>query len=150
MNSQTWHAEATSADHPENGTRFILSVDDEAAILYTRQAILKDAGYQVLNASDGKQALHLFGLYSACIDLVLLDYRMPESDGGIVAQEMKRCKPGVPIILVCASAIPQQILTCFDSRIDKGEGPAVLLERVGQLLTACFGCKLPPSGTTHS
>lgn len=146
MNSQRLHGELSSPRSSRKGTRLILSVDDEPAILYARQAILQSAGYEVLNAADGEQALHLVASYSACIDLVLLDYRMPGSDGGIVAQEMTRCKPGMPIILVSASATAQEILPfpCM-GRIDKDQGPIVLLNEIARLLTTLQGRRRPPT-----
>ena len=134
MNSQTWYGEVSSRQR-SRGTNLILSVDDEAAVLYTRQAILRDAGYEVLNAIDGEQALHMFASYSACIDLVLVDYSLPGRDGGIVAEEMKRCKPGVPIILVSATATELATLTCVDGRVDKGQSPTVLLDEIARLLS---------------
>lgn len=134
MNFQTWHREVSSRQH-SRGAGLILSLDDEAAILYSRQAILQDAGYDVLNAIDGEQALHIFASYSACIDLVLVDYSLPGSDGGIVAQEMKRYKPGLPIILMSAIATELATLTCVDSRIDKGQSPTVLLDEIARLLS---------------
>ena len=65
----------------------ILSVDDEPSILFTRHKLLQAAGYDVLSAADGEQALHFFAMHA--VDLVLLDYAMPGIDGGIVAREMK-------------------------------------------------------------
>jgi CheY-like chemotaxis protein len=144
MNSQTWHGEVSSRQ-PSRGTSLILSVDDEAAVLYTRQAILRDAGYEVLNAVDGEQALHMFASYSACIDLVLVDYSLPGTDGGMVAEEMKRRKPGVPIILVSATATALEMLTCVDGRINKGQSPTVLLGEIARLLTALQRRRRPPT-----
>ncbi len=143
MNSQRWHGEVSSRQR-SRGTSLILSVDDEAAVLYTRQAILKDAGYEVLNAVDGEQALHMFASYSDCIDLVLVDYSLAGSDGGGVAEEMKRCKPSVPIILVSATATEQATLTCVDGRINKGQSPRVLLDEIARLLTTLQRRRRPP------
>lgn len=129
-----------------NGTKRILSVDDEPGILFTRQAILEKEGYKVLSAVDGEHALHLFALQA--VDLVLLDYLMPGMDGGAVAQEMKKRKPLVPVIMVSGSSVPEHTLTCVDCFIRKGEGPALLLEKVEQLLAACSTKQpLEPRGT---
>ncbi len=117
-----------------NGIRRILSVDDEPGILLTRQPILEKAGYGVLSAVDGEQALHFFDAHA--VDLVLLDYLMPRMDGGAVAQEMKKHKPLVPVIIVSGSPVPEDTLTCVDCFIRKGEGPALLLAKVEQLLAA--------------
>jgi CheY-like chemotaxis protein len=108
-------------------------VDDEPAILVTRQRILEGAGYEVVSASDGEQAMRMF--VEQPVGLVLLDYVMPGTDGGTVAHEMKRCKPDVPIVLISASPIPKEVLSRVNCRIDKGQGPLLLLERIGQFLT---------------
>ena len=122
----------TNVSRSQNGRRLILSVDDEPAILLTRHKILESAGYDVLSAEDGEQALHLFS--SQRVDLVLLDYVMPGLDGGAVAEQMKRCRHSVPIVLVTASPIPEETVTCVDYRVMKGQGPVQLLEKIAQLL----------------
>ena len=133
MNSRQLHGEFSSPHASKNGTRLILSVDDEPGILSTRQMLLEIAGYDVLSAADGEQALHFFAAHA--VDLVLLDYVMPGMDGGVVAQEIKNRKPGVPVIIVSASPMPEETLTdCVDCFIRKGEGPALLLEKIKQLL----------------
>ena len=112
---------------------FILSVDDDAAVLYSRQMILQAAGYNVLSASDGKQALGFFA--AVLVDLVVLDYAMPGMNGGAVARFMKARRPLVPIVLVSGLSIDDETATCVDCCFNKGEGaPALLLKRIGQLL----------------
>jgi CheY-like chemotaxis protein len=115
-----------------SGARRILSVDDEHGILYTRQLLLEAEGYEVLSAADGEQALILFE--SNVVDLVLLDYLMPGLDGGVVAQEMKRRRPHVPIIIVSASPILEDGHTCANCIVRKGFGPKPLLDKMKQLL----------------
>ena len=132
MDHQSLCANHSCLHGAKNGTRLILSVDDEPAILWTRQQILETAGYEVLNAADGEQALRLFS--NEPVELVLLDYVMPGADGGSIAQEMKRCKKSVPIVLVSASAVPEDTATCVDCRIEKGQGPLLLLETIAQFL----------------
>jgi CheY-like chemotaxis protein len=132
MKSQWLHGEFPSPDPSKNGTRLILSVDDEPAILVSRQLILENEGYEVLSATDGEQALRMFA--GRPVDLVLLDYLMPGMDGGAVAKEIKNHNPQVPIVLVTASPVEEQTLGCVDCFITKGEGPALLLVKIKQLL----------------
>jgi CheY-like chemotaxis protein len=134
MNSQPSNGEFSPLYSPQNRPMVILSVDDEPGILLTRRLLLENAGYQVLSAADGEQALEIFS--SQSVDLVLLDYVLPGRDGGSIAQDMKRCKQSVPIILVSASPMPQGALACMDCSIDKGLGPAVLLEKIAEFLTS--------------
>src|SRR5215469_8867208 len=68
----------------------VLCVDDEALGLQIRKALLEVAGYSVLTALDGKSALVLFE--DNAIHAVLLDYLMPEMDGGRVAAAMRAIK----------------------------------------------------------
>ncbi len=126
MNSSPLHV-------ARNGTRLILSVDDEPGILVSRQLILESEGYEVLSAADGEQALQMFA--ERPVDLVLLDYVMPGMNGGVVAQEIKNGNPRVPVIIVSASpVVEERSLGCVDCFISKGEGPAVLLAKIKELL----------------
>lgn len=132
MNSR-WLQVETSSTHPSmNGTRIILSVDDEPGILVSRQQILEREGYKVLSAADGEQALRIFA--EQPVHLILLDYVMPGMDGGVVAKKIRNHNPGVPIVLVSASPVDEQSLACIDCFISKGEGPALLLAKIKQLL----------------
>src|SRR5437588_8171187 len=65
----------------DNDCCLILSVDDDLRLLCTRQAILEQAGYEVLSAKDGIEALSLFRAHP--VDLVLLDYVMPNLYGSV-------------------------------------------------------------------
>lgn len=133
MSSQPSYREYSHTFPSPNGVPLILSVDDEPAILLTREKILVAAGYEVLSASDGEQALRLFA--EQPVTLVLLDFKMPGMDGGIVAHEMKRTKPEVPVLMVTASTVPDETLASVNCRIDKGTGPVLLLEKVAEYLT---------------
>jgi CheY-like chemotaxis protein len=77
--------------------------------------------------------LQLFA--TMAIDLVLLDYKMPETDGGQVAATMKRMKPDVPIILFSGvSRIPDQDRLNVDAFIEKGQNPIHVLQKIEELL----------------
>lgn len=80
----------------------ILVVDDDRDFRWTVDNILNAAGYEILQAQDGAEALIL--LEENIPDLVLLDYRMPGRDGLQVAGDMKQRIPGVPIIIITAYA----------------------------------------------
>jgi CheY-like chemotaxis protein len=132
MDHQSLYVSHSCIHGARNGSGLILSVDDEPAILLTRQKILEAAGHQVRSASDGEQAMRLFS--NEPVDLVLLDYVMPGADGGRIAQAMKRSKEAVPIVLVSASTVPEEAATWVDYRLEKGQGPQLLLETIAQFL----------------
>lgn len=111
----------------------ILCIDDEALGLEIRRAVLERAGYQVLTAVDGPTGLSLFREFS--VDGVVLDYYMPEMDGGVVAEAMRRERPEVPIMLLSAYInLPVDVVTMVDVTLLKGEGPHELLEKLRSML----------------
>lgn len=117
----------------QTSPKTLLSVEDEDAILQSRQMVLEAVGFHVLSAANGKEALRLFE--SAGVSAVLLDYFMPEMDGGTVAKEMKRRNPRVPILFVSGSlSLPKEALACGDGFVQKGSGPTVLLQEIARLL----------------
>jgi DNA-binding NtrC family response regulator len=77
----------------------ILVVDDEQLIRWSLSERLTQENYEVVEAGTAKQALALFG---PDIDLVLLDYRLPDSDGLRVLRQMKASEPDTPVIMLTA------------------------------------------------
>jgi CheY-like chemotaxis protein len=113
----------------------ILCIDDEALGLQIRRAVLERAGFQVLTATNGPQGLSLFS--DNAIDAVLLDYLMPEMDGGAIARAIRARNPQVPILLHSACVdVPAEVVGIVDSTLAKGEGPQVLISRLAQLIEA--------------
>ena len=76
----------------------LLCVDDNQSSLKIWKIILEDFGYKVLTASSGSEGLEVFA--SNAIDAVILDYQMPEMHGELVAAEMKRTNPEIPILML--------------------------------------------------
>ncbi|MCU1322968.1 MAG: response regulator receiver protein [Acidobacteriaceae bacterium] len=110
-----------------------LCVDDEVVGLQVRRILLERAGYRVLTAADGEAGLSVFEREQ--IEVVVLDFSMPGMDGGEVATRMRQTKPQVPILLLSAHVgLPAEITSLVDLYMTKGEGPEVLLTKVGSLL----------------
>jgi CheY-like chemotaxis protein len=82
----------------------ILLVDDQAFIRHIYSADLRNAGYEVVCAEDGKQALDL--LSSSPVDLVLMDAIMPGMDGYSICLKMKSTPSlkNIPVIFLTANA----------------------------------------------
>lgn len=75
----------------------LLVEDDELVRAYAVQ-LLNDLGYQVIEASDGPQAIELLHRH-ADVDLLFTDVVMPGGMGGReVAQEAQRLRPGLPVL----------------------------------------------------
>jgi len=112
--------------------KLILSVDNELSVLYARYRLLAAAGYAVVSACDGVQALGLFS--SEKVDLVLLDYGLEEMHGGLVAEAIKAHMPATPIIMVSGADLPESCLSFCDAHFLKLADPEHLLHAIQQLL----------------
>ena len=76
----------------------ILLIDDDDQFRAMMNEALTGEGYQVSEASDGRQALALYA--SKPTDLVITDLVMPEKEGLEMIAEIKRLYPGVKIIAI--------------------------------------------------
>lgn len=76
--------------------RRIMVVDDDASIRRTLQLLLSKAGYEVMQAADGCEAIRLWRNRGG--DLVITDLHMPEKDGIETILELCSYSPGLPII----------------------------------------------------
>ena len=80
----------------------ILVVDDEVAILLMLEELLTDAGYAVLTARDGREALARLGEVRP--DLIVCDVMMPRLDGRQLCRVIHAdpVSHGVPVVLMSA------------------------------------------------
>ncbi len=84
------------------GKHKILIVEDEESLLRLESILLTSKGYEVIGASNGRQALE--AVLAEGPDLVLLDIMLPEIDGFEVCRQIKsNPKTGqIPVIMVTA------------------------------------------------
>ena len=80
----------------------ILAVDDEEHILKLYNAILTGAGYEVVTAHDGEEALDIY--YQGKIDLIICDEMMPNVTGNQLIKEIRYENKNIPIIMVTAKS----------------------------------------------
>ena len=117
----------------DNRKKILLCIDDELVGLRVRKLILERSGYEVLTASDGPSGLELFE--HETVDAVVLDFYMPQMDGGHVARRMKSLKPTVPILSLSAYiSLPEHSTDCVDAYLTKGQPPEILLEKIRQIV----------------
>jgi CheY-like chemotaxis protein len=111
----------------------ILCVDDYETSLAGWCLYLQYAGYSVTTARTAQEGLERFSV--SPVDLVLLDYAMPDSNGDDVAATMKRIKPDVRILMFSGvSDVPERARVHVDAFLQKGQTPAVVLDKIRELL----------------
>lgn len=95
-------SEPDTATSPDSlrGEEVVLICEDEEAVRRITASILKDAGYTVLEAENGKHALEVAGRYEGTIDLLITDLVMPEMSGKVLAEQMAACRPETRIVFV--------------------------------------------------
>ena len=86
---------------PEPAGR-ILVVDDEADIREALEMVLRYEKYVVASAPDGDRALA--AIEKDPPDAVLLDVKMPGRDGLEILEEIRRRRPGLPVIMISGHA----------------------------------------------
>jgi DNA-binding NtrC family response regulator len=74
-------------------------VDDEDSILTLSRRILERAGYEVLVASNGHEALKVFMRQRNEISLVITDLAMPEMNGFTLVWALRRSKPDLRVMV---------------------------------------------------
>jgi CheY-like chemotaxis protein len=89
--------------------------------------------YELLTATNGHEGLQLF--MSQPVDAIVLDYQLGLLDGGVVAAEIKRVKPQIPIVMLAEYMdIPVAALNSVDAVVAKSDLASSLLETVHSVL----------------
>ena len=83
-------------------------------------------------AASAQEGLEIFGTRQ--VDVVVLDYAMPEMSGEVVARAMKKIKPNVPIIMFTGFSDVGQSREHIDVLVTKGCEPRVLLPIIDDVL----------------
>lgn len=85
----------------------ILVVDDELGYREMLQMDLSEAGFGVLTAAGGQEALDI--LAKEAVDLVVTDMKMPQMDGLSTVAAVKKLHPDIPIILMTGYAVEDMV-----------------------------------------
>jgi PAS domain S-box-containing protein len=84
---------------PEGNNELILLVDDEEMVIDMVRHMIERLGYQVVTTTRPDEALKVFGTQPDAFDLVITDMTMPRMTGDVLARELMRIRPNIPVIL---------------------------------------------------
>jgi PAS domain S-box-containing protein len=90
------------------GNETILVVEDESTLREYLKVLLKEKGYNVLQACDGSEGVELFCKHQEQIALVISDLGMPKLDGLSLLRKIKEIQPAVKVILTSGLVDPDQ------------------------------------------
>ncbi len=92
--------EPPAADPWDGGAVTVLLAEDDAAVRRATSRILRSAGYQVLEAGDGRSALALWRARASEVALLIADIRMPHLRGDALARAVRAERPDLPVVLI--------------------------------------------------
>ena len=122
----------------------ILLVEDEADLRRLAAVVLREAGYEVLEAPNGSIALALVQHRDAALHLVLTDVVMPGMDGYLLAQRLRECCPEVRVAFMSGYAEPEieaRATTDPSLLLRKPFTPTTLLAHVRHALSSEAGTR---------
>lgn len=92
----------------------VLVVDDEPLIRWSLTETLADCGYQVVESADGHSARTAVKDASRAFDVVLLDYRLPDTEDLSLLASLRRMSPHTQFILMTAFGTPEVVRGALD------------------------------------
>jgi signal transduction histidine kinase/ActR/RegA family two-component response regulator len=113
--------ERPESNHPKTkysweGKTFLIAEDDKFSYKFL-EGFLRQTKAEVVRAADGKEAVELCR-NNKNIDLILMDIQMPEMNGLIATEEIKKYNKRVPIIAQTANAISEERQRCIEAGCD--------------------------------
>ena len=99
---------------PQSSALRVLVVDDEALVRWSIVETLTDLGYSVVEARDGESALGTLGDASKSIDVILLDYDLPDADTFALLSTIRLVAPASSVIVMTAYPTPNATQGALD------------------------------------
>ncbi|MBI3790755.1 MAG: response regulator [Gemmatimonadetes bacterium] len=130
--------EPVPAARGANGHETVLVVEDHPQVRRAVTSMLRRAGYALLEAGDGDEALAASAAHRGRIDLVVTDIVMPRMNGRVLAERLRAQRPDLRVIFM--SGYTEDIVVhqgVLDSGVDFIQKPVtadVLLPRVRAVL----------------
>jgi len=98
----------------KNPAAHVLVVDDEPLIRWSLNETLSDRGYDVTETGDAAAARRAVRAALPAFDVVLLDYRLPDSDDLSLLASLRQATPRTKIILMTAYGSPETVLGALE------------------------------------
>ena len=96
-------------------------------------SLLQENGYELVTATSGGEALRL--LMTRSVDAIVLEYYLGLLDGAVVATEIKKAKPHLPIVMLADNLeLPEGALKSVDALVTKADGAHFLWATVHFIL----------------
>ena len=114
----------------------VLVCEDDGQLRMLIEFMLGEAGFHVLLASSGEEAVQL-AADAGDIDVLVTDLGMPTMSGPDLIEELKAANPGLPVVVISGyppGAVPGETKPRADAFLQKPFDPAVLVDTIEKLL----------------
>ncbi|MBI5420115.1 MAG: PAS domain S-box protein [Deltaproteobacteria bacterium] len=122
----------------QNGQETVLLVEDENVVRELVRDILQENGYTVLAASDGAEALQVWGSYPEQVHLMITDVVMPKMGGRELAESLEKQQAGLKVLYMSGytdeSIVHHGVLDSGIPFLQKPFTPDALLRKVREVL----------------
>jgi len=114
----------------------VLVVDDEALIRWSLVETLTDTGHEAVAATDGCSAVRALSETTVPFDVMLLDFRLPDSNDLRLLSQVRRLAPRTQVVLMTAYGTPEVVKGAIDlgafrvvgKPLEMGEVPALVAQ----------------------
>jgi len=136
-----------AAADPRAHARQVLLADDEAPVRVTARRFLQRAGFRVLEAKDGVDALEVWERAAGEVDVLVTDALMPRLHGYALAARLRERRPGLPVVVISGFADVAELA----SALDPEDAALRLIEKpfTGEQLVAAVRAVLTTEGPGH-
>ena len=125
-----------SAPGPQKKT--IMLVEDNKALRDAFREILEAAGYEVLSAANGREALALYHEKNLEVNLLVSDINMPEMSGIELAVILRQANPNIKVVIMSglapSGAVQQNYPVPIESWLQKPIGMKIFLQTINDLM----------------
>jgi CheY-like chemotaxis protein len=122
------------------GRETILLAEDDPTVREFSARVLRDLGYTVLDAGDGKEAILISSKYAGRIHLLVTDVVMPGMSGGDLASRVASIRPGTKVLFISGytddTVVRHGVLESEIAFLQKPFAPEALARKVKEVLAA--------------
>ncbi len=99
---------------PLGEKNYILVIEDEENLREIVRDVLENAGFRVIVAASAEEGVEFFKMHHEVIDMVLLDFHLPDSPGSRVYYKLREVNPEIKVVITSGFELDQSIQSILD------------------------------------
>jgi DNA-binding NtrC family response regulator len=119
----------------------VLVVDDEALIRWSLVETLTDTGHEAVEATDARSTVRALSEATSPFDVVLLDFRLPDSNDLTLLAQVRRLSPKSQVILMTAYGTPEIVKGAIDLGVFRVVGKPLEMTEVPILVSQAHAAR---------